>query len=242
MPDFHHDWAHMYDWVYEGSFGDAYRRMTEVTCSTASALLGSEKGRIADLGAGTGRLTVPLIESGHEVVAIDASRGMLSVLEEKVRGLGKHAELIAAPMSRFETTPVDLAICVFTVFVYITNEDEMISSIQNVARHLNHGGYFFFDLASDMFFQGGIVMSHRSTDLRRETTVSHLHGELFQITDEISGNRFGKAFDHRESFQIRRWGTDEIFEQLEKNGMERVEFDDSEFRFTGSRYFLFKKK
>ena len=40
--------------------------------------------RVIDIGAGTGNVTVPLLESGREVIAVDISRAMLDYLESKI--------------------------------------------------------------------------------------------------------------------------------------------------------------
>ena len=240
--DFHEKWAYLYDWVYETSFGGSYKRMTDRTCQKIQEWISSPRGRIADIGAGTGRLTLPLIEAGHNVVAIDPSSGMLSLLTEKLQSRGYEAEVIHASMSGFRTQPVDLALCVFTVFIYIPTEEELIASFRNVALHLTPGGLFVFDLASDMFFQMETVMSHQSKELRRETRISQIDGEVFQLTDEISGIYQGEKFEHIETFKVRRWDPETVFEYLNQCGLEKVEFDDSDFRFTGSRYFIFRKK
>ena len=238
---FHKDWAHLYDWVYEKSFGDSYKRMTEVSIRTIQGLVQSEEPRIADIGAGTGRLTRPLIELGFEVVAIEPSSQMLEVLKPKISGHEDRVEVINTSMAEFTTTPVDIAVCVFTVFAYLSREDELKRSLRNIARHIKPFGFFLFDLASDMFFQGGIVMSHSSPELNRETRITHEAGEVFRLSDKISGQYDGIAFQHNESFLVRRWEKETVFQLLEENGMNQVEFDDSDFRFTGSRYFLFQK-
>jgi len=56
--NFHSDWAYLYDWVYETSFGSGYGRMGLVTTDAVRDLLPSTESRIADIGAGTGRLTL----------------------------------------------------------------------------------------------------------------------------------------------------------------------------------------
>lgn len=43
--------------------------------------------RVADVGAGTGKLARTVVEAGAEVVAIDPDPGMLAVLREHVRGV-----------------------------------------------------------------------------------------------------------------------------------------------------------
>lgn len=242
--EFHQHWAHLYDWVYEKSFGASYRRMTEASIRHIQGFVGllqSEKHRIADIGAGTGRLTKPLIDLDFEVVAIEPSTQMLDELRLKTKGFENKIEVINTSMVDFKTRPVDIAVCVFTVFAYITEEEELRNSLRNIVHHIKPAGYFFFDLASDLFFQGGVVMSHSSTELHRETRITPEVGEVFRISDEISGQYEGVAFQHSESFSVRRWDKETVFHLLEESGMKQLDFDDSDFRFTGSRYFLFQK-
>ena len=44
--------------------------------------------RVADIGCGTGSLSVLLASAGHRVHGIDFSPGMLALAVEKARGLG----------------------------------------------------------------------------------------------------------------------------------------------------------
>lgn len=241
---FHKHWAHLYDWVYEKSFGASYKKMTEASIRHIQGLEGlvqSGKSRIADIGAGTGRLTKPLLEQDFEVVAIEPSTQMLEALKLKISGSEDSVEIINATMAGFKTPPVDIAVCVFTVFAYITEEEELKNSLSNIAHHIKPSGYFLFDLAGDLFFQQGVVMSHSSQELNRETRITPEAGEVFRISDEVSGQYDGVAYQHSESFLVRRWDKETVFQLLEESGMKQLDFDDSDFRFTGSRYFLFQK-
>ena len=78
----HDSWAEVYDRVYEESFGNFYNDLTATTLSVIDELAfpGCD---ILDLGAGTGRLAIPLSQSGFQVTAVDASVGMLDVLKRK---------------------------------------------------------------------------------------------------------------------------------------------------------------
>lgn len=51
------------------------------------ALAGGPGARVADLGAGTGQLAIPLARLGARVHAVEPARAMLDVLEEDARGL-----------------------------------------------------------------------------------------------------------------------------------------------------------
>jgi ubiquinone/menaquinone biosynthesis C-methylase UbiE len=50
------------------------------------ALAGGRGGRIADLGAGTGHLAIPLAAAGARVTAVEPARAMLRALERAARG------------------------------------------------------------------------------------------------------------------------------------------------------------
>ncbi len=46
------------------------------------------KGRLLELGCGTGLFTLPLAEKGYEIIATDLSYGMLAEFERKLNGAG----------------------------------------------------------------------------------------------------------------------------------------------------------
>src|SRR5690606_17966234 len=73
--------AALYDYEYRRRRADVafYREL-------AVRRLG-ERGRILELGAGSGRVTIPLARAGYEVVAVDASKPMLARLRERVARL-----------------------------------------------------------------------------------------------------------------------------------------------------------
>jgi SAM-dependent methyltransferase len=82
------------------SFGDCAATYDaarpEWPAATARWLTGTEDGgplaalgrppRVADVGAGTGKLTRTLVAAGHEVVAVDPSEGMLAMLRAALPG------------------------------------------------------------------------------------------------------------------------------------------------------------
>ena len=55
--------------------------------------LGEEKLRILDVGTGTGFLSLPLAELGHEVVGVDLAEGMLSVARKMAEERGLDLDL-----------------------------------------------------------------------------------------------------------------------------------------------------
>ena len=55
--------------------------------------LGEEKLRVLDVGVGTGFLSLPLAELGHDVVGVDLSEGMLSAARKKAKERGLNLDL-----------------------------------------------------------------------------------------------------------------------------------------------------
>jgi SAM-dependent methyltransferase len=107
--------------------------------------------RILELGAGTGRVTVPLARDGRHVVAVDRSEAMLARLRDRV------ARLPAAAGARI--TPVlgdlrsfsvggrfPLAIAAFNVLEHLYTRGEVTACLQRIAAHLEEGGAFVFDV------------------------------------------------------------------------------------------------
>ena len=79
--DNHRSWAKHYDAVNRMCFGRYYDELTRQTLAQINTL-GSNL-RIADFGAGTGRLSLPLASAGHSVTAIEPSQAMLEQLAAK---------------------------------------------------------------------------------------------------------------------------------------------------------------
>ncbi|MAE49216.1 hypothetical protein CMI48_00140 [Candidatus Pacearchaeota archaeon] len=102
------------------------------------ALLSSDQeGRILDFGCGTGNVTIPLLEAGREVVALDTSEDMLRFLKSKSEGL--------VGLTLFEENICDLSLgCLGERFSSIT--------MMNVLYHLGDPEKYlrkFYGLLSD---------------------------------------------------------------------------------------------
>lgn len=116
----------------------------------ARRLLGPT-GRILELGAGTGRVTVPLARAGYQVTALDHEPAMLAALAERQQ------KLPAAVAGRI--TPVvgdlrdfalgqrfDLVIAAFNVVEHLYTRVEVDACLRAVRRHLRPGAHLAFDV------------------------------------------------------------------------------------------------
>lgn len=135
----------LYDHEYKRRREDVrfYRRL-------ARRLLGGP-GRILELGAGSGRVTLPLLRDGHQVVAVDASAPMLAALEARL------ARAPAAVRARCRVVRADLldvavggryplVLAAFNVLEHLYTRVELAACLRRVAAHLAPGGRFVFDV------------------------------------------------------------------------------------------------
>ncbi|MGE0549506.1 MAG: class I SAM-dependent methyltransferase [Kofleriaceae bacterium] len=141
----HYADAALYDYEYR-------RRRADVTFyrELAKRRLGKQ-GRILELGAGSGRVSIPLARDGHSVVALDQATAMLSRLE------AKRARLPTAVRDRI--TPAQGELCTFTlrdkfpliiapfnVVEHLYTRGEVDACLRRAAAHLAPGGAFVFDV------------------------------------------------------------------------------------------------
>jgi SAM-dependent methyltransferase len=141
----HYADAALYDYEYR-------RRRADVTFyrELAHQRLGGP-GRILELGAGSGRVTIPLARDGHQVVAIDQSPAMLAGLRARIAKLpGAVAPRItvqAGDLCTFKAPGTfGLAIAAFNVLEHLYTRGELDACLRRVAAHLAPGGAFAFDV------------------------------------------------------------------------------------------------
>jgi SAM-dependent methyltransferase len=98
-------------------------------------------GSALELGIGTGRIALPLAARGVPVHGIDLSEAMVSRLRAK-----PGSERVGVTIGDFATThvegPFSLAYLVFNTINNLTTQDEQVACFENVARHLERGGFF----------------------------------------------------------------------------------------------------
>jgi len=110
---------------------------------TATAFLAklAGLGPALELGIGTGRVAIPLLQRGFEFHGIDASEAMVGKLREKPGG-----EDIPVTVGDFAGVKVDgrfsLVYVVFNTFFVLLTQEDQVRCFENVASHLEVGGVF----------------------------------------------------------------------------------------------------
>jgi SAM-dependent methyltransferase len=102
---------------------------------------------IIELMAGTGRLSIPLIEAGATLTCVDSSSGMLAILLRKLKQRGLHADLHCADVCRLDLPArFELAILPFQTFMEIIGEENQRAALESVFKCLAPGGCFICTL------------------------------------------------------------------------------------------------
>jgi SAM-dependent methyltransferase len=100
-------------------------------------------GPVLELTAGTGRLSLPLIQAGVQMTCVDGSRGMLDVLSGKLKDCGLDAELVCADVCQLELdTRFALALLPFQSFMEIVGEARQRLALAAISACLVPGGRF----------------------------------------------------------------------------------------------------
>lgn len=105
---------------------------------------------ILELACGTGRLTVPLAQSGYQLYGLDSSRAMLAHCQAAVAQYDLHdlIQLHLADMTDFELPRHDFALifCALRSFMHLLTTSEQKACLGGCHRHLRHGGLLLIDI------------------------------------------------------------------------------------------------
>ena len=135
--------AALYDYEYR-------RRRADVTFYRQLASRRAPR-RILELGAGSGRVTIPLARDGFEVVAVDRAPAMLDLLRARVAKLPAAARrrvtIVEGDLRDFDAGGrFPLAIAAFNVVEHLYTRAEVDVCLRRVAAHLAPRGAFAFDV------------------------------------------------------------------------------------------------
>lgn len=116
---------------FGGAIGELVKKTQE---QVVFSHLPDVKGwKVADIGAGTGRFTLPFLELGAEVTACDASEHMLRVLKEKTNSPNLHSFVIDAHQLQFPDRSFDCAMS-FRLLMHVVDWKKALSEICRISR------------------------------------------------------------------------------------------------------------
>tara|TARA_B100001750_G_scaffold121987_1_gene96804 strand:- start:19195 stop:19962 length:768 start_codon:yes stop_codon:yes gene_type:complete len=192
-------------------------------------------GPVLELGCGTGRITIPIVQNGVDIVGIDISPKMIEVakknLEEKK--VTSKIDLLIEDMRDFQLNQkFSLIIIPFRGFLSLLSVDDQINTLASIKKHMHKDTRLVFDIfvpKEDIISKSDNLLYYFQ-DVSHDSRIGHSEVwhktdyDLFNqrisskvIVDEIGGkgkviNRYYKDFEIR---YIHRW---EMFHLLNSCG------------------------
>ncbi len=105
-------------------------------------------GRVLELACGTGRLTIPIAQSGVDITGADLSASMLESARAKALRAGVDVRFFKADMRSFELPgPFSTILIAGNSLLHLFTADELIQCFRNVRHHLVANGRLIFDIS-----------------------------------------------------------------------------------------------
>lgn len=118
---------------------------------------------VLELGCGTGSLAKLLAQRGYAVTAVDLSPDMLSMAEQKCRGLD--VRLLCQDMSKLRLPyTVDAVVSGLDSVNYITRPSALRRTFCRVFQALSPGGLFLFDIKTPAALEGADGQTYLDED------------------------------------------------------------------------------
>jgi len=113
-------------------------------------LLESERNLVVDLGCGTGTLTEMLYAEGYDMIGIDISEAMLEKAMDKKAESGSEILYLCQDMRELELySTVGTVVSVCDSINYLTDAEDVRTTLDLVHNYLYPGGLFIFDFNTD---------------------------------------------------------------------------------------------
>ena len=150
------NWAKVYDLIYGSNKDDVNFYQNEAK---------KVKGKVLEIGCGTGRIYLELLKEGVDAYGIDLSPKMLESLKEKAKKLGLKPKIKKTDMKSFKLrNKFSLIIIPFRAFLHNLTTEDQIQTLKNIKRHLPSNGR----LILNFFFPNYEIMaSHYNKQVKR---------------------------------------------------------------------------
>jgi SAM-dependent methyltransferase len=174
------------------------------------------RGRnLLDVGCGTGKSFLPMLDRGYEVTACDLSASILAIARRKAPHVSLHqADLRALPVfGEFHLVTV-----LDDPLNYLLTEDELYAALSGIARNLASAGLVIFDLNTLAQYRGQFARDAAIDDgdvffawRGDEGNLQANSGVTVEVTLEVFSDLGGGIWERRSSVHRQRhWSCDTV--------------------------------
>lgn len=204
-------------------FTHGYQAATWTGKLEAKALRWEPAGRrLLDVGCGTGKSFLAMIERGWDVVGCDISPAMLEIAREKAGEVPLHvADVRELPVFG----EFDLVWALNDTLNYVMSEEELTAALGRMKANLAPGGVLLFDLntlrsmremftAEEVREVGGRAMRWSGTASAEDVRPGEIHSARFEVRGEA-----GASHEHSQ----RHFPEASVLAALERAGLDCLE-------------------
>ncbi len=131
--------ARFYDIIY-------HSMRSEVDTDFYLKEISGTRGRILEIGVGTGRFFTAALKNGADIYGIDISKSMVDILYTKIDPEFKNRVSIQSAVDFKFPFRFNLILAPFRVFSHLLTIEEQLSALNNIYDHLEENGRLIFDL------------------------------------------------------------------------------------------------
>ena len=165
-------------------------------------------GEILELMCGTGRVTLPLVEAGHQVTAVDNSPELLAILKEKVAQKGLAATIQQADVQHLNLGKrFNLILLPFNSFAEIQGREAQLEALQAIRQHLTPEGQFICTLHNPpvrLKSVDGQLRFVASYPLADGKLLFWIHQQYRQAEERVEVMQFYEEYDRSQTLRSKR--------------------------------------
>jgi ubiquinone/menaquinone biosynthesis C-methylase UbiE len=193
------------------------------------------KGRVLELGCGTGRISLPLARAGASLVGVDRSAHMLAraarrleALRRRQRRRGRRVRLIRADIRALPFRPslFSTVLAPYGILQSLVRDSDLMATLDSVRRVLKPGGLFGLDLVPDVpnwrEYRDKVQMKGRSVGggyLTLTESVRHDRRRRLTIFEQVyRERRNGTTTEHRFDLTFRTLPIPQMAKRLTRAG------------------------
>ncbi|HWQ03078.1 MAG TPA: class I SAM-dependent methyltransferase [Candidatus Nitrosotenuis sp.] len=164
--EYHKLFAEVYDWLPR-----AQRRADRAFYLSYAR---RARGRILELGCGTGRILIPLAAAGFQVTGLDNSAAMLERCREKLAAQPKpvreRVRLVRGDMRRFQLRHRFALVTIpYRGFHHLLSVEDQLACLRCIHKHLTRNGRLLLDLFCINGEMGAVSPRAKPEELLPET-------------------------------------------------------------------------